>query len=157
MQFINYFFASVISFFGLAAGFLLVKTAPEEQKPLAKSFSITRKVFLFLTLAFVTFYYYGGLFYLPSLALFYALLLFAEHKMEGSPKKSILTYAVLGILFFLSSKNINLFAVTSSLIFLHGLLSAPLMYNSRQKNLLKIFLENFVFVAAANALFFLSW
>jgi len=34
MQFINYLFASLVSFFGLAIGILLIKIAPEEQKPL---------------------------------------------------------------------------------------------------------------------------
>ena len=52
MEFINYFFASIISFLGLAAGILLIKIAPEEQKPLKKYFEICRKSILILIFLF---------------------------------------------------------------------------------------------------------
>ena len=156
MQLANYFFASVISFSGLAAGFLLVKIAPEEQKPLAKKISLSREIFLYLTFAFTAFYYYSSIFYLLVIAASLALLLFAKYKTKSIFRKSTLAYAVFGILFFISSKNTSLFAIASSLIFLHGMPAASLMYNPRQKNLAKIFLSNSVFLVIANALFLIG-
>ena len=57
MQFINYFFASLTSFLGLAIGVMLVKIAPEEQKPLEKYLILSRKILLLLIFIFAVFYY----------------------------------------------------------------------------------------------------
>ncbi len=153
MQLANYFFASIISFMGLAAGFLLVKIAPEEQKPLQKKIFLVRKFFLYAIFTFIAFYYYASPFYLMILLASLALLLFAEYKIKSILRKTMLAYAAFGMLFFISSKNTNLFAITSSLIFLHGMPAASLMYSLRQKNLGKIFLNNSIFLVIANALF----
>lgn len=162
MQFINYFFASLISFLGLLIGCLLVKIAPEEQKPLRKKIFLLRKIFLLLIFLLLIFgsviaYYYNKPAYLLIIIFSAIFLLFAEYKLKDLLKRSALDYAAFGILFFISSENIAIFATTSSLILLYGAVAALLIYNSRQKNLAKIFLCNAGFVIVANALFYLKF
>jgi len=155
MQFINYFSASIISFLGLLIGILLVEIAPEEQKPLQKYFVLLRKIFLFLIFIFLVFFYFNNAFNLMILLVYFAFLLFVEYKVNDLSKKSIIVYASIGILFFLSSKNLNLFVIESSLILLYGITIASLMYNRREKNIYKIISYNLIFIAIANLLFFL--
>ena len=114
MQFVNYFFASVISFLGLLIGILLIKIAPEEQKPLRKYFILIRKILLVAIFVFVIYYYFNNKFHLLTLIAYFAFLLFIEYKVSDLLKKSIFTYTILGILFFLSRININLFVIESS-------------------------------------------
>lgn len=157
MQFINYFFASLISFSGLLIGCLLVKIAPEEQKPLRKKIFLLRKIFLLLILGSAISYYYNKLAYLSILISSAAFLLFVEYKIKDISKKLMLSYAAFGILFFISSGNIVIFAVTSSLILLYGIATSLLIYNLREKNLAKVFLCNAGFIVVANALFYLKF
>lgn len=153
MQFINYFFASIISYLGLLIGMLLIKIAPEEQKPLEKYFILMRNILLLLIFIFIIFYYFKGYLILFSLIGYFLFLLFVEFKINDSLKKSIITYIILGILFFLSSKNLNLFVIESSLILLYGLPTASLIYN--KKEYYKIIFYNLGFIILANLLFIL--
>lgn len=155
MQFINYFFGSLISFSGLLSGILLVKIAPEEQKLLEENFSLLRKIFLLLIFIFVIFYFFNDYFSLLILIAYFIFLLFVEYKTNDLFKKSIITYIVLGILYFLSSKNVNLFVIESSLILLYGMPTASLMYNKREKNQYKIIFDNIGFIIIANLLYFI--
>ena len=84
MQFINYFFASVVSFLGLLIGIILVKIAPEEQKPLEKYFVLLRRILLLLIFIFLMFYYIGKVFYILTLASYLVFLLFVEYKLDDS-------------------------------------------------------------------------
>ena len=155
MQFINYFFASIISFLGLVIGILLVKIAPEEQKLLEKNFSLLRKIFLLLIFIFLIFYYFNRVFYLLTLVFYALFIFFIESKNENLLRKSMLSYSVLGILFFLSSNNVSLFAIESSLILLYGIAAASLLYKIKEKNHFKLLFYNFGFLILANLLFFL--
>ena len=155
MQFINYFLASIITFSGLAIGMLLVKIAPEEQRPLKKYLSLLRKVFLYLIFIFLLPYYFNSLLYLLILMAYFIFLLFVEYKIQDLLRKSIIISAALGILFFLSSKNTNLFTIESSLILMYGLPTASLLYNKKEKNQYKFIFYNFVFIIIANLLFFI--
>lgn len=155
MQFINYFFASLISFLGLLIGIMLVNIAPEEQKPLKKYFVFIRRILLLIMFIFLLFFYFKDYFNLMALFGYFILLSFIEYKVIDSLKKSIITYSLLGILFFLSSKNINLFTIESSLILLYGLPTASLLYNRKEKNIYKIIFYNAGFVVISNLLFFI--
>ena len=154
MQFINYFFASIISFSGLIIGLMLIKIAPEEQKPLEKYLMIASKALFFLIFAFLMFFYHNNAFYLLILAAYFIFLLVFEYKINDLLKKSMLNYIIFGILFFLSSKNLNLFAIVSSLILLYGLPTASLLYNKRGKNHYNIVFYNIGFLIIGNLLFF---
>ncbi|MBS3105896.1 hypothetical protein J4234_06600, partial [Candidatus Woesearchaeota archaeon] len=155
MQFINFFFASITSFSGLLIGLMLVKIAPEEQKPLEKYFALARKAILLLIFIFIIFYYFNSWFYALALISYFLFLLFIEYKTNDMLKKSMLIYAVLGILFFLSSRNMNLFTIEASLILLYGLPAASLLYNKKEKNEYKQVFYNVGFVIVSNALFFI--
>lgn len=153
MQLINYFFASIISFLGLLIGILLVKIAPEEQKPLGKYFAILRKILLLIIFIFIIFYYFNDYLNLAAAILLFMLLVFIECKIRSLPKKSAMIYSILGVLFFLSSKNTNLFAIESSMVLLYGLPTASLMYSRKERNHHKLAFYNIWFVAVANLLF----
>lgn len=155
MQFINYFFASLVSFLGLVIGILLVKIAPEEQKMLEGHFAFARKIFMLLIFIFLIFYYFNSLFYLLTL-IFYALFIFFIESKNGSLlRKSMASYSVLGILFFLSSGNLNLFAIESSLMLLYGIPTASLLFKKSERNYYKTIFYNSGFIIIANLLFFL--
>ena len=155
MQFINYFFASLVSFAGLLIGLILVKIAPEEQKPLQKYFIVLRTILLLMIFIFLFFYFFNITSYLLILIAYFAFLLFTEYNMNDLFKKTIITYVSLGILFFLSSKNTNLFAIESSLILLYGLPTASLIYNKKDKNHNKIIFYNIGFIIISTLLFFI--
>ena len=154
MQFVNYFFASIISFLGLLIGILLVEIAPEEQKPLRKYFILLRKTILFLIFIFLVFFYFSNAFNILTLLVYSAFLLFVEYKVNDLHKKSIIVYGIIGILFFLSSRNLNLFVIESSLILLYGITTASLIYNKKERNIHKILFYNVIFVLIVNLLFF---
>ena len=154
MQFINYFFASIISFLGLLIGIALARIAPEEQKPLQKYLHIVRKFLILLIFVFMIFYYISSRFYLFLLLTFFLFLIFIEIKTKDLWKKLSVNYAVFGILFFLSSKNINLFVIESSIILLYGLPATSLIYGKKDKDMLKILSYNIIFIIIANLLFF---
>ncbi|MBI2659286.1 hypothetical protein HYX05_04290 [Candidatus Woesearchaeota archaeon] len=155
MQFINYFSASIISFSGLLIGLMLVKIAPEEQKPLEKYLLLMRKILLLLIFVFIMFYYFNSWFYALALISYFLFLIFMEYKTNDMMKKSMLVYAVLGILFFLSSRNTNLFIIEASLVSLYGLPTASLLYNKKEKNEYKMIFYNLGLVIIANILFFI--
>lgn len=154
MQFANYFFASIISFLGLVIGFALVKIAPEEQKPLMKYFSFGKKFFLLLIFIFLLSYYSYSSAYILGLTICCLFLLYMEHKMKDLSKKTMISYAVFGALFFLSSKNTNLFVFASSLILVYGMFASS-MLEIKSKSYEKFFASNSVFILIANILFFL--
>ena len=152
MQFTNYFLASIISFLGLLIGIVLVKIAPEEQKPLKKYFLFCRKALLLLIFVFIIRYYYKSFPYLAALMLCCVLLLFFEFKLDLL-RKSVLDYAAFGLVFFLSAKNQSLFTIESSLILLYGVPTASFLYARKSKNNYKIFLYNSLFVLISVLLF----
>lgn len=154
MQFINYFFASLVSFSGLLIGLMLIRIAPEEQKPLEKYFVFARKALLSAIFAFLLFYFLTDWLYASALIAYLIFLLFIEHKLKDLFKKTIITYGLFGALFFLSSKNINLFAIESSLILLYGLPAASLLYSKKEKNHYRVIFYNTGFIIIANLLFF---
>ena len=155
MQFINYLFASIISFLGLLIGIMLVKIAPEEQKPLENYFILSRKILLLLIFVFAAFYYINDYFNLLALFGYFLFLLLIEFKVKDLLKKNIIIYTLLGILFFLSFKNTNLFVMESSMILLYGAATASLIYSRKEKNEFKIIFYNLGFVIIANLLHFI--
>lgn len=154
MQFINYFFASIMSFSGLLIGLLLVKMAPEEQKPLQKYFDLGRKILLSAVFAFLAFYYFSSWIYFIALAFPIAFLFLTESKIRDLPKKHAATYAILGALFYLSSKNANLFTIESSMILLYGLPAASLSYKKGKNQ--KIILYSAGYIIVASLLFLIT-
>lgn len=151
MLFINYFFASVISYLGLLIGIILIKIAPEEQKPLKKYFIHFRRILMFIILFLVLFYFINNYLILIILLGLFLILIYFEHKSNDFFIKSFINYSFLGIIFFAVSNNSNLFTLESSLILIYGLPTASLLY--KKKNHFKIFYYNLSFLVIANLLF----
>ncbi|MEK6942885.1 MAG: hypothetical protein AABX00_02375 [Nanoarchaeota archaeon] len=153
MEFINYFFASIISFLGLAAGILLIKIAPEEQKPLKKYFEICRKSILILIFLFAILNFYKNSVYLVITIAYGLFVFFVEYSLKDQMKKSIISYGLFGILFYLSSKNQIFFLIESSLIFIYGIAAASLLYTKKENNRYKLIFYNTGFILLANLLY----
>lgn len=140
MQIISYFLAAIISYLGLLVGVILIKTAPEEQKPGKKYFVILKKTIFLLVLAFYMFFYrFNPVLSLVLLTITFVLMLNKKLKLE----KTGLTYFFFGIVFALSSRVIDLLVVESALIFLYGLPTASLVL--KKKNYKEIFVKNLWF------------
>ncbi len=154
MQFLNYFLASLLAFGGLVIGYSLVRIAPEEKKPLSVYFAFARLSLIGLIFAFAMFYYFRDYFSLLVLAVYFVFIMLAEYRINDLLKKSIISYIFLGIVFYLSSKNMNLFAIESSLIMLYGVAAASLLYDKKKCSLLKMLFYSSGFLIIANALFF---
>ena len=155
MLFINYFFASIISYSGLLIGIFLVQIAPEEQMPLKKYFVSLSRFLLFMIFIFMFLYYYNKFLYSIILLLLLAFLLFSEFHTRYIFRKVMFIYFILGIIFLLSPKNFNLFVIESSLILLYGIPTSSSIYNKKGKNFLRIFYYSFIFIIIANFLFYL--
>ena len=152
MQTINYSFSSLISFSGLLIGLALVKIAPEEQKPLEKYMALSGNMLLFMIFVFPAFYYFNEPLNLIALAGYSVFLLFMQYRIGDRLKKSMIIYTALGILFFLSSKNANLFTIESSLILLYGIPTASLICRKKEKNQNRVIFYNIGFLIIANLL-----
>ena len=155
MQFLNYFFASIITFFGLIIGIFLARIAPEEQKPLEKYMKLVRKILLAAIIVFLAFYFYNNIFYLSVLLAYFLFLIVIEFKLKDILKKSIVQSGALGVIFFLSSKNMNLFAIETALILLAMIPTASLVYIVKERNHAPTLFYNLGFIIISNILFFI--
>lgn len=152
MQIITYLLASIVSYLGLLAGVIQVKMAPEEQNPGKKYFILLKKIIFFLMIALLLAYYRIN-FVFSLLVLLFLGIIIVSGKMKL--EKYVLAYLLLGIIFFLSSKIINLLVIESVLIFIYGMSSASLVYNLKKKNYKEIFANNLWFFAPVILLYFI--
>jgi len=148
----NYFFASITAYIGLLAGIILIKIAPEEQKPGKKYFILLKKILFFLILASLLFFYKIHI-AISLILLFFIIVLMANEKIKLD--KSAPVYLLLGIAFYLSSKIPNLFVAVPVLIFLYGLPTASLIINPKKINYYDIFARNLWFFVPVVALYFI--
>ncbi len=150
MQLLNYSLISLISFSGLFAGMLLAFAAKEELEPGKKYFMLLQKTILLLIVIFLLNFFNVALYLrIISYVLLIALLSFSI--------KSQLIYPCLAAVFFLSSKNPELFITNSILIFFYGFPTGSLFAEKiiKKKKLVvlkNIFLNYFWFVAITIAL-----
>ncbi len=156
MQFINYFLASLISFFGLILGMILVSIAPEEQKPGRKYFIFLQNLFFVLSLVFFLVFLKVNIF-LVFLLIILSIFYFSKAKIKDYFKKSGLIYAVLAFTFFLSSKDTNLFLIGALFIILFGMATGSLLLDRRKKNYLKVISSGIIFLALTQLLFLLNY
>ena len=156
MDFINYLIISLISFFGLILGIILVLIAPEEQKTGKKYFILLQDLFFILSITlFLSFFRVNIIF------IFFVMLLFIiirlKIKIRNNFKKAELMYLILAFIFFLSLRNIDLFLIESVLIFLFGMPTGSLLFSKRKRNYLKVVFKNIIFLVIASLLFLLSY
>ncbi len=139
---LNYFLVSIIAYLGLFLGVILIKLAPEEQKPGKKYFILFKKILFFLILASLLFFYEINIIFSVILLVFIFILMFNK---KIRLDKAYLIYFLLGIVFYLSSKIFNLFIIESILIFLYGIPNSSLELNLKKKNYYDIFVKNLWF------------
>lgn len=149
ITYLNYFLASIIAYLGLLLGIILIKLAPEEQKPGMKYFILLKKILFFIALVAILFFYKVNIIFTTVLLLFVIILMLNK---KINLDKSGLVYFFLGILFYLSSKILNLFVIESILIFLYGIPNASLIL--KKKNYFDIFLKNLWFFLPIILLYF---
>lgn len=147
MQFITFFLASITAYSSILTGILLVNAAKEEQKPLENYFNYAKIILSVIAPIplLILFSYSKPLFFLIVLAA--SIFLFLKFK--------IFHYAVLGILFYFSSKSPIIFPIEASIIFIYGLVYSSINY--KKKNDIKSIIPNSIFfLIISNLLFFLS-
>ena len=142
ITYLNYFLASIIAYLGLLLGIILIKLAPEEQKPGKKYFILLKKILFFLILASLLFFYKINLI-LSIILLSFIIILMLNKKIKL--EKTYLVYFLLGIIFYSSSKIFNLFIIQSVLIFLYGIPTASLSLKLKKRNYFDIFIKNLWF------------
>jgi|TARA_B100001964_G_C14209422_1_gene589760 hypothetical protein len=149
ITYLSYFLASIIAYLGLIVGIILIKLAPEEQKPGKKYFILIKKIIFLLVMAFYLFFYrFNPTLSVIFLAITFVLMMNKKLKLE----KTGLTYFLFGIVFYASSKIPDLFVMESVLIFLYGIPAASLIL--KKKNYYGIFLKNFWFFIPVILLYF---
>jgi len=119
MQLLNYSLISLISFLGLLAGMILAFTAKEELRPGKKYFLLLQKFTLLLILIFSLNFFNINLYLRIMIYVLFIILMAINIKSQ-------IIYPVLGIVFFISSKNPELFVINSILIFFYGFPSGSL-------------------------------
>ncbi|MBU1204909.1 MAG: hypothetical protein KKE93_03315 [Nanoarchaeota archaeon] len=144
MQLINYSLISLISFSGLLIGMVLAFTAKEELEPGKKYFLLLQKLTLLLILIFLLNFFNINLYLRITIYILFIFLMTINIKSQ-------IIYPALAAVFFLSSKNPELFITNSILIFLYGFptgsLFAKKLIKKRKSFVLKnIFLNYFWFV-----------
>lgn len=152
ITFLSYALAAIMSFLGIIVGIILIKMAPEEQKPGKKYFIFLRMLFFLFMIAAFLFFYRISLIFSSALVVFIvALMLNRKLHLE----KASLVYLLLGFLFYFSSKIFSLFVIESALIFLYGIPSASLAISPKARNYMEVFATKAWFFLPVLALYLL--
>jgi len=142
VTFLSYFLASITAYLGLLVGIILVRMAPEEQKPGKRYFILLKKNLFFILFIPILYYYkINMVFSLALLSFVTALMLGNRLKLD----KSYLIYFLLGIFFYLGSRFIDLFVVEAILILLYGIPNGSLTFSLTNKNYNDVLIRNLLF------------
>jgi len=150
MNLLNYSLAALIAYIGLFIGFILAIIAKEEIKPGKKYFILLQKIILLLIFIFLLLFI-NLKYVVVLLILAFILISILRTKKEFNELPYI--YIILAIIFYLSSKNLNLFIIESSLIFLYGVPIGTLMTKKSKKETIINILANIPFILIAVILF----
>ena len=150
MNFLSYSLTALISFLGLVAGIIIMLMAKEEQRPGKKYFILLQKLILLLIIIFLLYFIKFNLIIFITLFLIVIALYIKKYKNKKIIE-SYYIYPLLGVIFWLSSKNKSSLFIQSSLIFLYGLTSASLLV--KKNNILKLIINHASFIIVALILF----
>lgn len=150
MNLLNYSLSALVVYLSLVVGFILAIIAKEELKAGKKYFLFLQKIILLLIFIFLLIYI--DLNYVLVLLI---LAFIAVHLLKTKKESDKLPYLyiILAVIFYLSSKNRNLFVIESSLMFLYGLPTGTLLTGKSKKETVINILKNIVFVLMAVLLF----
>ena len=113
MQLLNYSLISLISFSGLLIGIILAFAAKEELENGKKYFLLLQKLTLLLILIFLLNFLDISIYFRIIIYILFIFLMTINIKSQA-------IYPALAVIFFLSSKNLELFIMNSILIFFYG-------------------------------------
>lgn len=116
MQFLHFAAATIISYLGLLAGFVLASMTREELPTATKYFTILQRLLIFIIAAIAT--NYLGFSLLLRILIYVVIGFLIMFKIDTR-----LFYALFGFLLFAVAANMNVLAITASLVFLFGLVS----------------------------------
>lgn len=152
MNILNYSLTATVSYISLFIGFLLAIIAKEELKPGKKYLILLQKIILLsifiLLLIFINLNYILVLLILAFIII-YVLKRYSKKAFNEVPY----TYLILSIIFYISSKKLNLFVIESSLIFLYGLPTGTLLTKKSKKETITDLLKNTSFIILAIILY----
>lgn len=144
--------AVIISYLGLLAGFFLASMTREELPTARKYLPWLERLVVLAVAAFVMNFFNVQI--VAKVAVYGALLLFLVFSYNAK-----LVYAAFGAAIFAVSRDSNIFLVTTSLVFLFGLLSGSAYLGSKlnkkgvAKAAAKVFASNLLYPAVAIVLF----
>ena len=150
MNLLNYSLAALASYIGSFIGFILALMAKEEIKPGKKYFLFLQNAVL--SIVFIVLFIFLGLNYIVILLLLACIIIYITKKKKEF-NDTIYTYILLSVIFYLSSKNINLFIIEDSLIFIYGLPTGTLLTTKNKKQTAINILKNITFVLITIILF----
>lgn len=157
MPLLNYTLTAIITNAGIILGIILAYIAEEEIKPGKNYFIIMKNIIITMILAATMLMFTSNIILISIISvLAIALLFYIDYFIIGFNIKSktdkkkakkecitrITTYTLLGIAFYLSSKNIPYFIAVSSLIFFYGFPSGSLAISLKNANKWKIILTS---------------
>ena len=137
---LNYILVLLISYARILIGSLLIFFAPEEQKPGRIYFKITQAIIFVLVLFFTLLSFRLHMILIGAVVLFVGLLLYLK-KMSNS----YIEYGLFAFIFYLSAKNVSLFLISSSLIFVYGLPTGSLLAKNKRKKETMIRLLKYIY------------
>ena len=152
MNFLNYSLTALVSYIGLFLGFALALIAKEEIKPGKKNLIFLQKIILLLIFGFLLILFEQMYLSILVLLMFISLSLWKKYSKKEFNELPYI-YILFGMVFYLSSKRLNLFVIESSLIFLYGLPVGSLLTTKNKKETVVKLLSNIGFVLVAVVLF----
>lgn len=150
MNLLNYSLAAIIAYLGLFVGFILAIIAKEELKAGKKYFLFLQRIILLLIFVFLLIFIKLS-YILVLLVLVFIMVYLLKRKKEFNELPYI--YLILSIIFYLSSKKLDLFLIESSLIFLYGLPTGSLLTQKSKKETMINILKNVLFIVVALVLY----
>ncbi len=151
MDFLNYFFISLIIYSGLLMGIIISYMAKEEIKPGKRYFILLHNLVLGFLMFFILEFFKVNAYLTLFIPLIFIIGLFYYN---NTYKKSYITYPVLGFLYYLTSAYFNQQIMIASLIFFYGIIIGSLQIDFKKKNYMGILSKNLLFFICL-ALFFI--
>jgi len=140
----------IITYLGLAAGIILSYIAKEEIRVGKKYLQLLQKLLLTLIVFFTLYVFSINLIVVIVISVVIVLLLLFIKNIHQQ-----YVYALLGLFYWISSKNINFFIIISSLIFLYGFPTGSLMRKAEKKSIRQILTMTFYYLIVGFLLYFI--
>lgn len=151
---ISYFLVLLTCFIGLFAGVLISFLAKEELKDGKKYFIFSKRIFFVLIIFFLI--YFLKIILIVNL-LVALILIFVLFKFKI---KEYITYNLLGIIFYISYLNTDLFKINASLIFVYSIFIGSLFIEENIKQnklkLIKNLFLNYAWFLVIGVVFYLA-